>query len=64
MDDNGNAAFVQLPVQEWNSLIEDYKRLTVLLQFKARLKEAFREIRQIQKGEKQATTLHDFLNEL
>ncbi|TAK41253.1 MAG: hypothetical protein EPO28_08815 [Saprospiraceae bacterium] len=63
-DNSGKPLFVQLPIQEWTSFIEAYQRLVTLLQFKERLKNAFREIRQIQKGEKQATTLNDFLNEL
>ena len=63
-DNSGKPLFVQLPIQEWTSFIEAYQRLVTLLQFKERLKNAFREIRQIQKGKKQATTLNDFLNEL
>lgn len=62
-DHNGKPVFVQLSVQEWTSFIEEYQRLASLLQFKARLKNAFREIRQIQKGEKPATTLREFLHE-
>ena len=63
-DNTGKPLFVQLPIQEWTSFIEEYQRLVVLLQFKARLKNAFREVRQIQRGEKPATSFNDFLNEL
>ena len=52
-DNSGKPLFVQLPIQEWTSFIEAYQRLVTLLQFKERLKNAFREIRQIQKREKQ-----------
>lgn len=63
-DNSGKLLFVQLPIQDWNSFIEEYQRLVTLLQFKAQLKNAFREIREIQKGEKAATTLSEFLHEL
>jgi hypothetical protein len=63
-DSKGKPVFVQIPIKEWRNLIEEHQRLVVLLQFKERLKGAFREIKQIQKGEKQATTFNDFLNEL
>jgi hypothetical protein len=63
-DSNGKPMFVQVPIKEWSDFIEEHQRLLVLLQFKERLKGAFREIRQIQNGEKKATSFKDFLNEL
>jgi hypothetical protein len=63
-DIHGQPSFVQVQIQDWNNFVEEYRRLAVLLQFKAELKEAFREVRQIQKGEKMATNFTDFLNEL
>ncbi len=63
-DSQGDPVFVQLPIQEWTSFVEEYQRIFTLLQFKARLKSALMEIRQIQKGEKIATPLSDFLHEL
>ncbi|MBK6993565.1 MAG: hypothetical protein KA138_06835 [Saprospiraceae bacterium] len=63
-DNSGKPLFVQLSIQDWTSFIEEYQRLVTLLQFKSQLKNAFREIRQIQKGEKSATTLSEFLHEL
>ncbi len=63
-DSQGNPVFVQLPIQDWTSFIEEYQRLVTLLQFKARLKNAFLEVRQIQRGEKSATSLSEFLHEL
>lgn len=62
-DNSGKPLFVQLSIQDWTSFIEEYQRLVTLLQFKSQLKSAFREIRQIQKGEKQATTFSEFLNQ-
>jgi len=64
VDSEGNAIFVQLTLEDWNTFVNEYKRLETLLTFKENLKNAFREVRQIQKGEKQGTTLSEFLHEL
>ena len=64
VNDQVKVVFVQLSVQDWDSFVEDYNRLKNLTIFKERLKTAFREIRQIQKGEKKGTSLTEFLNEL
>jgi predicted nuclease of restriction endonuclease-like (RecB) superfamily len=64
VNDQGKVVFVQLSVQNWDSFVEEYNRLKNLTVFKERLKTAFREIRQIQKGEKKGTSLTKFLNEL
>ena len=64
VNEKGTPIFVQMTVKEWEDFLAEYKRLKSLTIFKERLKTAFREIRQIQKGEKQGTTLTDFLNEL
>lgn len=64
VNDKGKPIFVQLSVEEWETFLEDYKRLKNLAIFKERLKTAFKEIRQIQRGEKKGTTLTDFLNEV
>lgn len=64
VNDKGKRVFVQLSVQDWDIFVEEYNRLKNLAVFKERLTTAFREIRQIQKGEKKGTSLTDFLNEL
>lgn len=64
VNDEGKPVFVQLSVQDWNSFLEEYNRLKNLAIFKERLKKAFTEIRQIQKGEKKGTSLTEFLNEI
>lgn len=64
VNDQEKVVFVQLSVQDWDSFVEEYNRLKNLTIFKERLKTAFREIRQIQKGEKKGTSLTEFLNEL
>lgn len=64
VNDKGTPVFVQMTVTEWEKFLDEYKRLKVIATFKERFKTAFKEIRQIQRGEKQGTTLTDFLNEL
>jgi hypothetical protein len=64
VNDQGKPLFVQLPVQEWESFLAEYNRLKSIAIFRERLTNAFTEIRQIQKGEKKATTLAEFLDEL
>lgn len=64
VNDQGKAIFVQLPVQEWEGFLDEYNRLKALLMFKERFVTAFKEIREIQRGEKQGTTLEEFLNEI
>ena len=64
LNNQGQKVFVQLSVQDWERFVGEFKQLESMLLLKDKLKNAFREVRQIQKGEKQATTLHDFLNEL
>lgn len=62
VNDQEKAVFVQLSVQDWDSFVQEYNRLKNLTIFKERLKTAFREIHQIQKGEKKGTLLTEFLN--
>ena len=64
VNDKGKPVFVQLTVQDWDNFVEDYNRLKNLAVFKERFKTVFREISQIQKGEKKGTSLTEFLNEL
>ncbi len=64
VNEKGSPIFVQMSVAEWEAFVEDYKRLKSFALFKERFKTVFKEIRQIQRGEKQGTTLTDFLNEL
>ncbi len=64
VDNQGQKMFVQLSVQDWENFVNEFKRIESMLLLKNKLKNAFQEMRQIQKGEKQGTTLNDFLNEL
>ncbi len=60
----GKKAYVQLAAQDWEQFVEEFERMKNLLNFKQELKEAFREVRQIQKGKKKGTTLKEFLDEV
>lgn len=64
IDSQGQKMFVQLSVQEWENFVTEFKRMESILLLKSKLKNAFREVRQIQSGEKQGTPLNEFLNEL
>jgi hypothetical protein len=62
-DNSGNKVAVQIPLNEWSELIEDYNRLRQYYDLKEILTESFREIQEIEKGEKSAPSLSEFLNE-
>jgi hypothetical protein len=64
VDSEGQKVFVQLSVQDWEKFVREYRRIESLLAFKKKIKTAFREIQQIQRGEKQGKPLNEFLNEL
>jgi Fe-S cluster biosynthesis and repair protein YggX len=64
VNNQGKPIFVQLSVQEWERFFDEYQRLKTLFIFKERLTTAFKEIRQIQNGQKQGTSLEDFLNKI
>ncbi len=63
-DDNGNKTVVQLNVKDWERSVKEFEQLKSAMAFKSKLKNAFREMRQIKRGEKKGTTLDEFLNEL
>ena len=64
IDNHGQKMFVQLGVQDWENFLSKVQHIESMLALKNKLKNAFSEVRQIQRGEKQGTTLNDFLNEL
>ena len=64
VDTEGEKIFVQLNLKDWENFVMEFKRVESLLNLKTKLKSAFREIGQIQKGDRQGTTLSEFLNEL
>jgi len=64
VDAQGQKVFVQLAVQDWENLVNELARLENLLAFKAKLKDAFREVRQIKRGEIQGISLSALIDEL
>ena len=64
VDSQGQKVFVQVAVQDWENLITELNKLRNLLVFKTKLKNAFREVRQIQRGEKMGTPLSQLIDEL
>ena len=64
IDSQGQKKFVQVAVEDWESLIAQIQRLENLLKFKEKLKRAFREVRQIQRGEKMGTPLSQLIDEM
>ncbi len=64
MDSHGQKVFVQVAVQDWENLLKDIQQLETLLKFKLKLKNAFREVRQIKQGKKMGTPLSSLMDEL
>lgn len=64
VDDHGQKKFVQVAVEDWENLIDELQRLEDLLNFKEKLKRAFREARQIKQGEKLGTPLSQLIDEM
>lgn len=64
VDRQGQKIFVQISVQEWEAFVKEFERMKAILSLKTKLKNAFREVRQIQQGVKKGTNLNDFLHEL
>lgn len=64
VDTQGHKVFVQVSIQDWENLIQEIKRMEDLLAFKAKLKEAFREVRQIKRVEIQGISLSELIDEV
>ncbi len=63
-DTNGKTQAVQLPLTEWEKVLNKLKKYEQALKLKSDLKEAFEQVAMLKqmKGNKQ--TLNEFLNEL
>lgn len=64
VDDQGQKKYVQVTVEDWESLLSELQRLENLLKFKDKLKRAFREVRAIKSGEKIGTPLSQLIDEM
>jgi hypothetical protein len=63
-DTNGHTQAVQLPVAEWEKLLNKLKKYEQALQIKSDLEEALEEVNLIKQGKKKSVPLKDFLNGL
>lgn len=64
VDNDGQKRFVQISVEDWESLISELQRLENLLKLKNKLKQAFREVRAIKSGKKIGTPLSQLIDEM
>lgn len=63
-DMNGNTQAVQLPLTEWEKVLNKLKKYEQALKLKSDLKEAFDQIAVMRSSEGHKQTLNEFLNEL
>lgn len=63
-DTKGNPKAVQIPIKEWEMLLQKLKEYEQELQLKSDLTAAFDEVNLMQKGQLPKQTLANFLNEL
>ena len=63
-DQNGKVRAVQLPLNEWEKVINRLKKYEQTLKIKSDLKEAFAEVVKLRGSKTKAPLLKDFLNEL
>jgi len=63
-DINGNTQAVQLPLSEWEKVLNKLKEYEQTLQLKSDLKEAFDQVAILRNTKQSKQTLSEFLNEL
>ncbi|MEO6231039.1 MAG: hypothetical protein ABJB11_11670 [Ferruginibacter sp.] len=63
-DANGHTQAVQLPVNEWEKLLNKLKKYEQALKLKTDLQEAFDQVAVLKNSNQKKQTLNDFLNEL
>lgn len=63
-DASGHTQAVQLPVAEWNKILNRLKKYEQSLQLKSDLKEAFEQVKTLKSTKVKKQTLNEFLNEL
>ncbi len=62
-DNTGKMRAIQLPLNEWEKLVNKLRKYEQILKIKSDLKEAFEQVAEQRKSKKKQT-LTDFLNEL
>lgn len=63
-DINGNPQAVQLPLTEWEKVLNKLKKYEQALKLRSELKEAFDQVAVLKKQKGHKQTLNEFLNEL
>jgi len=63
-DISGNTQAVQLPLNEWEKVLNKLKKYEQALKLKSDLKEAFQQVAVLKKVKVHKQTLNEFLNEL
>jgi hypothetical protein len=63
-DINGNTQAVQLPINEWNKMLNKLNKYEQALKLKSDLKAAMDEVKKLKDKKIPKQTLSDFLNEL
>ena len=63
-DSNGKTQAVQLPLSDWEKVLDKIKMYEQSLKLKSDLKEAFAQVTQMKKSKQKKQTLNEFLDEL
>ena len=63
-DINGNTQAVQIPLTEWERVLNKLSKYEQAFKLKSDLKEAFEQVALLRKSKKPKQTLNEFLNEL
>lgn len=63
-DRKGKVKAVQIPIRQWDALTKKLRKYEQALKIKADLRQAFREVNQMQQGKIRKQTLSQFLDEL
>ncbi len=63
-DSNGKTKAVQMPLTEWEKVLNKLKKYEQALQLKSDLKEAFEQVNILKQTKEHKQTLNEFLNEL
>ncbi len=63
-DMNGQTTSVQVPLADWEKIIDKLKSYEQALQLKSDLKEAYKQVKELRAGKGNKQTLNEFLNEL
>jgi len=64
IDGDGNNKAVQLPLSDWEKVLNKLKKYEQTLKLNSELKEAFDQVSKLKAGKEKKQTLNDFLNEL